>query len=246
MLPLSTHDILNLWETGQNEYPVNKALRMLAIACPEMDINVLANLTIGQRDKLLFELREQTFGSMLNGFSQCPQCLERLAFSLSSADLRNLSGPPTANPVYNFELVEADMKLTFRLPTSMDIAALATDMNIGTARAMLVERCVIEACIEGKIVEARDLPNDMIKRIAERMAECEQAADILLNIDCPSCDARWLQLFDIVSFFWAEVAARAKRLLSEVHTLARVYGWREADILSMTAARRQSYLEMGG
>jgi hypothetical protein len=32
--------------------------------------------------------------------------------------------------------------------------------------------------------------------------------------------------------------------MREVHRLARVYGWREADILSMSASRRQFYLEM--
>jgi len=51
-------------------------------------------------------------------------------------------------------------------------------------------------------------------------------------------------MFDIVSFFWSEICVQAKRLLREVHILARAYGWREADILSMSAARRQLYLEM--
>jgi len=50
--------------------------------------------------------------------------------------------------------------------------------------------------------------------------------------------------FDIASFFWAEICVQAKRLLREVHTLARAYGWREMDILSMSPARRQFYLEM--
>jgi hypothetical protein len=31
-----------------------------------------------------------------------------------------------------------------------------------------------------------------------------------------------------------------------VHTLAQAYGWREVDILSMNAWRRQAYLEMLG
>jgi hypothetical protein len=51
-------------------------------------------------------------------------------------------------------------------------------------------------------------------------------------------------LFDIVSFFWTELSAQAKRLLREVHTLARGYGWREADILAMSARRRQLYLDL--
>ena len=49
---------------------------------------------------------------------------------------------------------------------------------------------------------------------------------------------------DIASFFWSEIHSWAQRALREVATLARAYGWREADILSMSARRRQAYLEM--
>jgi hypothetical protein len=34
--------------------------------------------------------------------------------------------------------------------------------------------------------------------------------------------------------------------MREVHTLAAMYGWRETDILAMSAWRRQRYLEMIG
>jgi hypothetical protein len=53
-------------------------------------------------------------------------------------------------------------------------------------------------------------------------------------------------VFDAGEFLWREVAARARRLVYEVHALARYYGWREADILSMTGRRREAYLEMVG
>jgi hypothetical protein len=38
----------------------------------------------------------------------------------------------------------------------------------------------------------------------------------------------------------------AKAYLNEVHMLAWAYGWREADILAMSSARRQFYLERVG
>jgi len=34
--------------------------------------------------------------------------------------------------------------------------------------------------------------------------------------------------------------------LSDVHTLARAYGWRERDILTLSPTRRQFYLNMVG
>jgi hypothetical protein len=51
-------------------------------------------------------------------------------------------------------------------------------------------------------------------------------------------------VFDIISFFWTELDSLARRLLQDVHVLAKAYSWREADILSMSATRRQFYLEM--
>jgi hypothetical protein len=51
-------------------------------------------------------------------------------------------------------------------------------------------------------------------------------------------------LFDIGRYLWEELRAQAVRLLHEVHTLARFYGWREADILALSAARRHAYLEL--
>ena len=49
---------------------------------------------------------------------------------------------------------------------------------------------------------------------------------------------------DIAGFFWAELDAWARRLLREIHTLARFYGWSEAEILALSPLRRRCYLEM--
>jgi hypothetical protein len=53
-------------------------------------------------------------------------------------------------------------------------------------------------------------------------------------------------LFDAGSFFWSELGAWARRLLHEIHSLARAYGWSESEILTLSPARRQAYLELIG
>jgi len=72
------------------------------------------------------------------------------------------------------------------------------------------------------------------------------AADIALDLRCVACPHAWQLTLDIVRFLWAEVNALAKGYLNEVHMLAWAYGWREADILAMSSARRQFYLERVG
>ena len=76
------------------------------------------------------------------------------------------------------------------------------------------------------------------------MLEADPQAEIILVFSCQGCARRWEMLFDIAHFFWNEIAAEARRLLREIDALARAYGWSEREILSLSARRRQSYLEL--
>ena len=76
------------------------------------------------------------------------------------------------------------------------------------------------------------------------MALADPLGEIMLHFDCPACGTSFEESLDLSTFLWAEIEARAQRLLLEVHTLAVAYGWSEAEILSLNAARREIYLEM--
>jgi hypothetical protein len=154
----------------------------------------------------------------------------------------------------------------FRLPDSFDLAAISGSRDADDARRLLLERCVMDVTRTGDAVDTdarrasgeaqspirethnsiaiSDIPGEIIAQLAEQIGRADPDADISLDLSCPACEHRWQIAFDIVTFFWAEINSLAKRLLREVHTLARAYGWREADILAMSAARRQAYLEM--
>jgi hypothetical protein len=242
MRPFSAHDLLRVWEVGEDQHPLDRALILLAAACPELTWDELAALSVGQRDARLLTLRERTSGPGLNGFAECPRCAERLEFHVEVADLRVAAEPDAEKEAR--KLVTDGVTLRFRLPNSRDLAAVLGCQDPAAARSLLVQRCVLEASRDGTPVVGSELPAEATARLAECMAECDPQAEVLLDLRCPTCDHAWRALFDIVDFFWAELVAQAKRLLREVHTLARGYGWRESDILSMSARRRQSYLEM--
>ena len=80
--------------------------------------------------------------------------------------------------------------------------------------------------------------------MVEQIAASDPQADTRINLTCPECRHAWSEVFDIASFFWAEVDALARRTLREVNVLARVYGWAERDILALSPSRRQIYLAM--
>jgi hypothetical protein len=165
-----------------------------------------------------------------------------LEFELNAPDLQltDPTQPRALSQVFEAEGVVVE----FRLPNSWDLAAIATCPDTATADALLLQRCILKAHQEGTAVDLQALPPPLIIQLTEHMVEADPQAEILLSLNCAACGHEWQALFDILSFFWTELTAQAQRLLQEVHTLARFYGWREADILSMSAKRRARYLEL--
>jgi hypothetical protein len=240
--PLSEQEILVIWERGLHQHPVERALTMLNVAMPEVAPAALLALSIGQRDARLLALREATFGARLESVVECLACRERLEFTLNVADIRVAGeGRDTAGEQ---QATIDGYEVRFRLPNSRDLISIARLLDVEQARATLVQGCLIEAKRDGEILSITALPEPVIEALAEQMACLDPQAEVQLNLSCSACAHRWSLLFDIVAFLWAEIGGQARRLLRDVHTLARAYGWREADILSMSAVRRQYYLEM--
>jgi T4 bacteriophage base plate protein len=242
MRSLSAQNIIQIWEIGNLQHPIDRALTLLAFACPDKSADDLAALSIGQRDTYLLKLRELTLGSQMESYAECPKCAERLEFTINVADIRVAESMATVNQEYI--LTSGEFQLRFRLPNSKDLAAVVGYQDVNMVRRLIGLRCVLEVKRDGVAVTDGELPPDVINQLAKQMAECDPQAEVLLNLDCPACNHNWQVIFDIVAFFWSELSAQAKRLLREVHILARFYGWREADILAMSATRRQFYLDL--
>jgi hypothetical protein len=241
MLPLSARDLLKVWEAGEHRHPLDRALTILAAACPELSWDELAALSVGQRDARLLAVREQTSGPRLEGFVECPLCAEELEFGVMVADLR-AAEPSTREEAW--ELRIWDLSLRFRLPDSLDLGAAAACPDPAAARGLLARRCVLQASRDGKAVAPEELPASVVSTLGEQMVEHDPQAEVLLDLRCPVCEHRWEALFDVASFLWEELAAQAERLLREVHALAGAYGWSETEILGLNARRRRYYLEM--
>src|SRR4051794_978492 len=118
MRPLSAAELLNAWEQGQGQSPAQRALTLLAVACPDLSRDTLARLSIGQRDRYLLMVREWTFGPRLVSLATCPQCGERLELSFDVADIR---AAPNREPAETLVLEVTGYKARFRLPNSLDV-----------------------------------------------------------------------------------------------------------------------------
>lgn len=204
----------------------------------------LAELTIGQRDGSLLYLWEKTFDSVFKGYSECPNCRQQLEFDISPENIRMLPEAACSEERNPGELMDKNIRISFRLPSSIDLAAAADCKDVQMAQTLIIKRCVLDAGVNGKPVQVDELSAETIGKLITRMSESDPQAEILLDFQCPACSHKWQMLFDIVTFFWKEISRQTRRLLMDVHVLASSYGWREEDILSMSSVRRQSYLNM--
>lgn len=242
MRVLSGRNLLNLWEQGERLFPIDRAMAILTTAFPEFTWDELMTVSIGQRDKLLLELREGLFGPRMEVFVECPRCRQRLEFALGTRDL--LAMAPANPPPTETRLNVGEFEVIYRLPNSIDMAAIAAHMDANTARAELMRRCVLMIQKDQSSLPLEALPESAAQLLAAEMEAKDPLADIRVELSCPECNHSWSALLDIISFLWTEISVQAKRLLYDVHLLARYYGWREADILAMSSRRRSLYLEM--
>jgi len=241
MPPPSASAMLGAWERGLDQGPVERALTLLALGCPESTSEGLAELSIGERDRRLLALREAMFGPRLTGLITCAACGESLELDFAASELCAAPKPDAAGLTVYGE----DYAVELRLPDSRDLTACAT-ADPAEAGSVLLRRCVVSARCRGEPVATQELPPALVAAAARRLSEADPQADMRFALACAGCGHRWHAPFDIVPFLWTELAAWAGRLLQEVHTLASAYGWTERDILALAQARRWQYLRMLG
>lgn len=238
---LSTVAMLSTWETGAARAPVDRALALLRRAVATGQAEDLDGWSIGRRDARLLDLRCATFGDCVTATTVCPSCGQELEVAVSITDIRSPHGDAHAE----FELTDpAGLRVRFRLPTSADLRVAAIAGSWDLARRMLAQRCVIKADRHGQPVSPAGLPEEVVSEIGQAMAANDPQSDVRFDVACDLCGHGWQVRFDIADYLWREVAAQARHLVAEVHTLAMVYGWSEADILALSEQRRQRYLEL--
>jgi hypothetical protein len=226
-----------------DRHPVDQALLVLGEAYPDRSSRELAELSPGKRDTLLLEVYKRTFGARLDGVGRCPSCREDVEFTLTASDLLAQAAPDGKERTDGIHVCDG-YEVSFRLPTSLDLAAVAGCRDADEARRRLLQRCVRGAVEDGAAVDTGSLPESVVRSLAGAMLDLDPMAELQLDLSCPVCGQQWRMLLEIVSFLWERIDAEAKRLLQEVHVLARAHAWSEAEILRMSECRRRLYLEM--
>jgi hypothetical protein len=244
--PLSAEALLRSWEEGESEGSGSRrAVRLLAFAHPQRTREELAKLSVGRRDELLLELREQYLGRTLRVCGECPACQEPVETVFDIHDLPRAGAAKSDAPLYQMNHEGIDIR--FRLPDSMDLEAAGRCGDVQSARNLLLDRCVVEATDgEPSRRPGSALSAEIQEAVEAEMDRLDPLAVVQLDLECPGCSSRWQARLDLAEIVWSEFADMARRLLGEISTLARHYHWSEHSILAMSARRRRTYLELAG
>jgi hypothetical protein len=234
--------LLRAWESGAAAAPLDRApslLHALGVVAASVPTG---EMTVGQCDARLFELRRVMFGETLDVVATCPACQADVELTVALSDLQP---PAREGPVAPLTIRADGYTLRCRIPCNDDLRVLGRRGGQVTLRDLL-ERCAFETSSpDGQPVEPRELPQAVVEAAATALAGADPGAQTALRVRCP-CGSEWVDELDIRSLVWNDLTDWVGRTLTEVHQLARFYGWSEAEILAMSGWRRRWYLEAAG
>ena len=234
--------------------PAERTTELLArcvcrIGPEEASPETVLELTLGDREALLLEIRRLTFGDTVDAVVACPSpdCVERMDLELSVRDL--LVDPYSIDGDWREATVEAGAtrhRIRYRVPTGADqLAAVRMADDLPAAARLVLERCV-QSVGDGEPVPLTEVSEELADALADLLADGDPQAELVLSLTCPECDTDFRLLFDVGDYLFRELAAQQDRLLEEVHQLALQYHWGEAEIMAMPTGKRRRYLELLG
>lgn len=209
------------------------------------------DLTVGDRDRLLFALCASTFSSEMDLTSRCPfeECgeLSELTLSLETMARHNPTAPPADFFEKQITLGHTSCTLRFRFPTGKDQETACR--YLAKQGSASVETELIQSCLLG-LHDTSGAPIAFENRIEEIAPQIETAwsdldppADCYAQVDCPACDRSYTAVLDVLALFIAGLKNRGD-IFHQVDRLARAYHWSERELLALSFNRRQRYLDL--
>jgi hypothetical protein len=229
--------------------PSARATALLQRCLEPAQHGLARDLSLGDREALLLQLRSITFGDSMPCILRCPapECGELMEVMLPVSELLTPAyGEVLREHALTINDESATYSLKFRLPTAADLDAAAPLANHDPELAgfELLRTCLTGATLNDQPVAAQSLPAAVQDAVAAAMAEHDPQAEIDLDLDCPSCSQPLSVVFDAAGYLLQELEQRAEQSLRDVHLIASEYGWSEQEILLMPARRRARYIAL--
>jgi hypothetical protein len=195
-------------------------------------------LLVGDREYLMLQLRRMTLGDTIRAVFVCPACSKKMDVVLSAGEIV-IERRPQEAASYTLAVDDTGTggrMLRFRLPTGADQEAVL-DLDVERAAETILHRCIVDDGGAALLPAEQEAVIAAMDRLAPQL-------ELELELTCPECGHAFVEPFDLTTFFRSEMRIGGAQLLREVHHLALHYHWSEAEILSLTRARRHTYLAL--
>ena len=195
-------------------------------------------LTAFERDRLLAEVYQRTFGPRVESTTRCTLCGDLFDLTFEIGDLLAACGFTESSSSFQSEVCrEPDgtfllpSGLRFRLPTGADEMAVV-GLPPDQAELALLHSCIIES--------KKGVDLDAVQQAMEDVAP---VLNLDLDAHCPECGGKQLVHFDIQFYLLRALEQQNKQVGREIHRLAVAYGWSLNEILSLSRTQRRRFVE---
>ena len=196
--------------------------------------------TLARRLQTLIELTIATRGDKLELEVTCqnPHCREVIELPIQLSWFRNQAN---AEPIEC--RVSEDRVLGLRLPTAQDQINWLTQDDLDD----WVLRCaqdLITSVNQQTPAEDFKLQPAWLESIEQTLEQHDELMTLELETECAACGHSFSLALDLEQQLLALLQQQQQRLLRQIHTLAASYHWNESEIMALSAARRQHYLDL--
>ena len=240
-IPMLTNtSLLELWEYGHAATPFEYGNLLLMLDDARNDEDDILDLTLGERDRYLLDLRKRLFGSKINAESHCKECSEKqdMSFTIQDIMVKNY------HVKNEYDMLTEELSIKLRPVKLRDLSLVSSKQKHETAEDMLLELCILSAKKNGNKIPVTSMSQQEKANIVSEMSEIDPQSEIIINSKCPSCGVVCNFVFDICAYLRTEIDAYVRQLLLDVHYLSASYGWSESDVLAMSDHRRRMYINM--
>jgi len=187
------------------------------------------------RDRLLAAVYRRAYADRIDGTVTCRRCEKRFDLHFSLGELQSALDRESAARGIDPDadgLLRTSDGLAFRLPTGRDeceAAALPPD----AARGALADR-LVDSSSRGATPEELDAA----------LGQAAPLLDLEMDACCPECETHQPVRFNVQVYLLESILRERRRLVSDVHRLATVYGWSRREILELPRGDRRLHVEL--
>ncbi|WP_282004262.1 hypothetical protein [Propioniciclava sinopodophylli] len=214
--------IVAAWELASGLTPPRRTAALLHASGRAADEESALAMDVGTAASLLVASYAEAFGASVDVVTACASCGSQLEAEIALP----LAAPGAASARLG--------DLAVRLPTLRELDLVH---GLPDAGVRLSGWCV---------TSTGDDPAGFPAELDALADELAGAASLHGAVVCPECGAVFDATLDPAAVLWERICADAPRLLGEVAALARAFGWSESQILALSDARRDAYLDLVG